>query len=324
MKKLIDKLYDEGFRTKRGKKPVKSRIESLLNDPFYYGAIPWNGNVYASGKHEPLVSKELFDKVRLIRNSKGTPKYQKHQFIFRKLIKCSECEGTITAEIQKGIIYYHCTHYKNCSQKKYTPEDKIEQKLLGVFKFFENITPAEAEQIKAKIKQKHTQEIDYKENTIKTLNDRYGALQRRLDNLYNDRLDEKISPEFWQKKHNEISEEQNELKDKLTKLKNEEARYFEIWLNILDLARRAKEIYEKRSPEQRRLLLTQIFSNLMLKDDIINPTLKKPIEILAKRVQQKIDSENTFELNKDGSVKRQKDSFESLCPALLRRQGSNL
>lgn len=100
-------------------------------------------------------------------------------------------------------------------------------------------------------------------------------------------------------------------------IKKEETRYFEIWLNILDLAHRAREIYEKRSPEQKRLLLTHIFSNLMLKDKKIIYTLKKPIEIIAKRVQQKLDQKNSFEPEKTLLNNRQRDSFESLCPALL-------
>jgi hypothetical protein len=64
----------------------------------------------------------------------------------------ADCGGTITAEIQKGTVYYHCTHQKKCSQRKYTPESELEQKVLGVFRFFETITPSEAEEIKLKIK----------------------------------------------------------------------------------------------------------------------------------------------------------------------------
>jgi hypothetical protein len=52
----------------------------------------------------------------------------------------------------------------------------------------------------------------------------------------------------------------------MTRLKEEEIKYFELYINILDLARRAREIYEKRSPKEPQLLLSHIFSNLLLKD----------------------------------------------------------
>lgn len=299
MSALVAYAKQEGLRTKGGKSPVKSHVEKILKDPFYYGAIRWNGQLQdIRGIHEPLITKEVFDRIQEVRSGKSAPHFQRHAFQFRKMFKCGECKGTITAEIQKGIIYYHCNHYKECSQKRYTPEEQIEQKLFGVFKFFETITEAEAERIKAKIKKNHVQEIEYKEKTIKTLNERYGALQRRLDNLYNDRLDEKISVGFWQEKHKAITEEQAALQDKLSQLKSEEAKYFEIWLNILDLARRAGEIYRKRSPEQRRQLLRHLFSNLALTDEEVKYDYKKAVAKLAERVQQRLDAEKTFERRK--------------------------
>lgn len=319
MKALTAFGKEEGLRTRTGHCYGKSQIESMLKDPFYYGAVRWNGKIQdVGGTHPPLITKEVFDKIQDVRTGKKPPHYNRHQFQFRKMLTCGECGGTITAEIKKGLyVYYHCNHYRDCSQKTATPEKIIEDQLFGVFKFFESITSQEAEVIKTRIKQNHAQEIEYKENVIKTLNERYGALQRRLDNLYNDRLDEKITVTFWQTKQKEITDEQAGLQEQLTKLKSEEAKYFEIWLNIVDLARRAREIYEKRSPEQRRILLSHIFSNLMLKDDNVIPTLKKSTGALAKRVQQRLDSEKSFELSKKRSTKGQSDSFESLHPALL-------
>lgn len=357
MKALGQKMYEEGFRSYYGKRASKSRIEDILKEPFYYGAIPWNGKIYP-GRHEPLVSKELFDKVAFIRNGKTTPKYRRHHFQFQKMMTCGECGCTVTAEIQKGHVYYHCNHYRNCSQKKYTPEEKIEQKLLGVFKFFENVTPQEAEEIRAKIKLNHAQETGYKEKMIKGFSERYNSLQKRLDHLYDDKLDEKISRQFWEKKHAEITAEQEAIQEQLSKLKTNEAKYFELWLDIIDLAFRARELYEKKSPEERRVLLTKLFSNLYLKDTETTYTLKKPVEVLAKRVQEKLDVEkvsepkkntaevvktggislttpiepllgspevrNNFRTSKKPSVKPRPGAFDSSSRPLLRDQGSNL
>ena len=324
MEALRQKLYAEGFRTRAGGKPAKNRIEDMLNEHFYYGAMEWNGVLYPHGKHEPVISKELFDRAQDVRKRHLAPAYSKHSFQFKKMMKCGECKGTITAEMQKGIVYYHCSHYNDCTQKPYTPEKEIEEQLFGVFKFFENITPEEAEAIKAQIKANHSQEIEYKESTLKTLNSRYIQLQSRLDMLYNDRLDQKISTETWEKKQTEINKEQAEIQDQISRIKNIETKYFEIWLNILDLACRAREIYERRTPEEKRLLLSHIFSNLTLKDEKVIPLLKKPLEVLSKRVQEKIDAEKIFEPVKTLATKRQKTLSGGLCPSLLPRQGSNL
>ena len=292
LKVIGEIMYKDGFRSYTGKKASKSRIEDILKDPFFYGAIPWNGESFP-GKHEPLVSKELFDKVQALRAGKTAPKLRKHNFQFKKLMKCGECSGTITAEIQKGHIYYHCNHYRNCQQKKFTTEDKIEEKILGVFKFFENITEEEAEEVRLKIKLTHGHESEYKEKAIKALEERYNALQKRIDNLYDDKLDEKISREFWERKNAQLVDEQREVLAQMDRMKTEEGKYFELWLNIIDLARRAREIYaNSKTPEKKRLLLTKLFSLISLKDGEATYSLKATVDKVAQRVQQKLDAEN--------------------------------
>lgn len=293
---LRDILFDHGLRTRGGAKLVKSRLADILRDPFYYGAMRWNDAVYARGAHEPLISKELFDRVQEVLTGKKAPSFKRRYFQFRKMLTCGECGGTITAEIKKGqYIYYHCNHFKKCSQKGNTPEKVIENQLFGVFKFFESITEEEATELKRRIQANHAQEIEYKEAAIKSLNERYNALQRRLDNLYNDRLDDRITREFWDKKHGEIVAEQEGLQEQLSRLKSEEAKYFEIWLNIIELARRAREIYEKRTPEERRSLLNHLFSSLVLKDGNVIATYRKSTAAIAKRVQERLDLEKSLE-----------------------------
>ncbi|MEI6022472.1 MAG: recombinase family protein [bacterium] len=322
MEAVRQEIYKQGFRTRAGFKPAKSAIENMLNEPFYYGAMKWK-DVLSVGKHEPIITKELFDKAQSVRRGHLAPAYSKHSFQFKKMMKCGECKGTITAELQKGIVYYHCSHYNDCTQKPYTPENEIEEQLFGVFEFFKNITPQEAEAIKAKIKENHAQETEYKETALKSLNARYTQLQSRLDVLYNDRLDQKIGTDIWEKKQSEINKEQAEIQEQISRIKNVETQYFEIWLNILDLAYRAKEIYEKRTPEERRLLLSHIFSNLTLKDEKVLPLLKKPVEVLAKRVQEKIDAQKIFEPRKTLTKKGKTPAFADVHPIWLPRLDSN-
>jgi site-specific DNA recombinase len=295
MKVLTRMAYEDGLRSRTGHQLGISQIEMLLKQPFYYGAIKWNGKIYDFSVHEPLISKETFDKIQDVRMGKKAPKYQRHHFQFRKMLQCGRCEGTVTAELKKGkYIYYHCNHYYECPQTGVTREDRIEEQLISAFKFFESITPKEAEKLRLKIKQNHSVEAAYKESTIQKLNERYSILQHRLDTLYDDRLDEKITNEFWERKNKEITDEQSELQEQLSRLKNEEARYFEIWISILDLAFRSREIYERSSPQEKRTLLRHIFSNLVLTDGNVAHTFKTPVQKLVSRVQQRIDEEKSF------------------------------
>lgn len=302
---LREKLYEEGLRTRGNSKLSKSRLEDILRDPFYMGSIRWNDITYTNGRHTPLVSKELFEKVGYMLTRKKAPHYKRHIFQFSKMVECGECDGTISAEIQKGIIYYSCKHNRPCSQRGMTKEKDLEASLMNVFRLFETITEQEANIIRDRIIADHQLEIDYKEDTLRALNTRYNALQRQLDVLYDDRLAERITTEKWEAKQKTINDEQAGIRNQMTKLKDEETKYFEIYINILDLARRAREIYEKRSPEERRLLLSHIFSNIILKDKKASSLLKSSTNKLAQRVQERIDAQNKFELKKPlhGKVK---------------------
>ncbi|MSU74874.1 recombinase family protein, partial [Candidatus Kaiserbacteria bacterium] len=262
---LRDKLYDEGLRTRGGYKLSKARLHEILGDPFYYGAMRWKDITYAA-LQEPLVSKELFDAVQAKMKGRGAPHHKRRMFKFTKMMKCGECGGTISGELHKGHVYYYCKHNDTCPQRAGTREEQIEKALMGVFRFFEGLNSEEADEIYRKIKADHQVEADYKANTLASLNRRNEALQRRLDVLYDDRLDETITQARWKEKEKEITDEQAEIQAQITRLKSEETKYFELYINVLDLARRAREIYEKRSPEERRMLLAHIFSNLTLKD----------------------------------------------------------
>lgn len=314
---LREKLYEDGLRTRSGSKLSKSRLEDILRDPFYKGSMRWNDVEYGNGLHEPLVPRELFDKVQFMLTRSKAPHYKRHLFQFSKMVECGECGGTISAEIQKGCIYYSCKHNRPCTQKGMTKEDDLEEPLMNVFRIFESITKEEADKVRDRIIADHQLEIDYKESTLKSLNTRYNGLQRQLDILYDDRLAEKINQERWESKQKTINDEQAGITNQITRLKDEETKYFELYINIIDLARRAKEIYEKRSPEERRLLLSHIFSNLYLKDKKASSLLKKSPDVLSKRVQQRIDAQNNFELKKYNKDKL-KSEFQPENDFLLR------
>lgn len=160
IKKLTEEMYQLGLRNYNGNKIVKSRMHELLNDPFYYGGFRWNGEIHR-GKHETLITKELFDRVQKILTSKTTPKYCKHSFLFKGLIHCKECTGLITWETQKGIIYGHCNHYRNCSQETWVKKHEVEEQLLSAFAPLQIRSSRLADWIRRALKESHQDEIEF-------------------------------------------------------------------------------------------------------------------------------------------------------------------
>jgi len=102
----------DAIRTETGEHIPKSYLERLLKNPFYTGLLVWEGKTY-QGKHRPLVSGGLFDRVRQVFQGHNRPKYRKHEFAFSGLLRCAYDECSVTAEIKKEkYIYYHCTGYR--------------------------------------------------------------------------------------------------------------------------------------------------------------------------------------------------------------------
>src|SRR5258708_7175595 len=81
LRNIAIKMKQEGLRNRYGKIIVMSRVHELLQNPFYIGKNRWNG-MLTQGEHEPLIEKEVFDRVQRRIKGKGRPVYSKHFFLF--------------------------------------------------------------------------------------------------------------------------------------------------------------------------------------------------------------------------------------------------
>lgn len=135
--------FDINFKTVGNKNLALSNIFRILQNSFYYGAFEYpdkSGNWY-QGKHEPIITKELFDKVQaqlkrdnIIRQSK--------EFAFTKLMVCGLCGSMISAEekykqLKDGTtakyIYYGCGRSKDRHCKNpYLREEELVEQLIAL------------------------------------------------------------------------------------------------------------------------------------------------------------------------------------------------
>src|SRR3989338_7888324 len=132
IRKLCLVMKEKGLRTGLGNALVKSRMADILGDPFYYGAMRWNGETYEA-KHEPLISRGLFDEVQRILHKGSAPLCSKHLHTLKGFVKCAECGGLVTWEEKKGIVYGHCNSYRKCTKRPWYKEAEGGSQLAGVF-----------------------------------------------------------------------------------------------------------------------------------------------------------------------------------------------
>jgi len=133
--------FDLNFRTALGKKHLSlGNIYRLLENTFYYGPFEYprgSGNWY-QGKHEPLITKELFDLVQNQMKNSQLVRRENIEFAFTKVMTCGLCGSGISAtekfkKLKNGgynrHIYYGCTKAKdkNCKSGYISEEDLIKQ-----------------------------------------------------------------------------------------------------------------------------------------------------------------------------------------------------
>jgi len=135
--------FEINFKTRGNKNLSRGNIYRILQNTFYYGTFEYpesSGNFY-NGKHESLVSKELFDKVQeqLNRNPMNR---EIREFAFTKMLKCGACGSGISAcekykKLKNGTtskyIYYGCTKSRdiNC-HNGYIREEELVKQLLNI------------------------------------------------------------------------------------------------------------------------------------------------------------------------------------------------
>lgn len=132
--------FEINFKTAAGNKNLSlSNIYIILQNSFYYGVFeyPKDSGRWYQGKHEPLITKELFDLVQEQVKSQVVRSESK-EFAFTRLMRCGLCGSGVTADEkfkkQKNgnihrHVYYGCTKSKdkNCKGGYLNEEVLIEQ-----------------------------------------------------------------------------------------------------------------------------------------------------------------------------------------------------
>ncbi len=140
-------LKDEiKYKTKSGKPLTLSNVYITLRNPFYTGTFeyPRKSGQWYTGKHAPIITKELFDKVQES-IAQHIIKTEGKEFAFTKLISCGLCGSGITADekFKKQLngnvhryVYYGCCRFndRNCKSGYVREEDLIEQLALLIDK----------------------------------------------------------------------------------------------------------------------------------------------------------------------------------------------
>ncbi|CAN5706941.1 hypothetical protein BH11PAT2_BH11PAT2_06180 [soil metagenome] len=136
--------FDLNFKGRANKNMTLSSVYLVLQNPFYYGVFEYperSGNWY-QGKHEPLITKERYERAQEQLKRDCIVRSDIKEFAFTKLMTCGECGSGISADekfkkLKDGTsnryVYYGCTKARDFSCKGgYIREEELIEQLSQI------------------------------------------------------------------------------------------------------------------------------------------------------------------------------------------------
>jgi DNA invertase Pin-like site-specific DNA recombinase len=275
-----------GLVSKRKKKPLSySNVHRILTNPFYYGLFEYKGEIFP-GTHTPIIEKDLFDKVQEIIRFRSKPIINKNQyFAFRGFLRCAECGCQITAEMQKGHVYYRCTKKRGpCAQSKYLREENLAHQIKEAIVKMALGEGLFSPMMKELEREKTLQEADRifarRNGEIKL-----GEINDKLKTLLDVFMDNTISVEEYREKKAQLLNQKVELEKSP---ETHDGKWLEQMKSFLTLAHQATSIAAEANYEAQRDFLRNCGSNLCLNNGTLVTTYRYPWRyIVENRENQK-------------------------------------
>ncbi len=283
VKEVTKMARAEGMVFRKSKDPVpQATIHKILRNLIYTGDFDWNGETYR-GLHVPLVTRDLWERVQEILDLRFAKRHRKakHDFAFSRLIACGHCGCSLVAEIKKGrYVYYHCTGYKGKCPEPYTREEVLEERFAGLLKGLV-LDDEVMGWVTDALRQSHGDAKRDHDEAIARLQAEYTRLQNRIDVMYVDKLDGRVDAAFFDRKATEWRYEQVRLLRAIEEHQAANQTYLDEGVQLLELARRAHDLFQKQEPREKRRLLNFVLSNCTWKGGELSATFRQPFDILA-------------------------------------------
>jgi hypothetical protein len=249
LRQIRELVTELGFRSQKEQVLSISNIHDILRNPIFCGLLRYGGEIY-EGKHEPIITKKLFDSVQEVMMRKSKPKGKGlKEYLYRGFFRCGECSCFITTETQKGHNYLRCTKRKNPCSQKYTREEIITSEIQKEIKKvslpldWANLMIVENE----KDRQSENQSSEIFSQKTK---DEISLLDSKIEKLMNLYLENGLSIEEYRNSKNVLVNQKQLLKEKLLAFEKKSHNRFELTENFLKANIHMVELANEKTNEE--------------------------------------------------------------------------
>ena len=179
---------------------------------------------YIEDAHTPIVDKEVWDKVQMIRGNKRRPTKSGTTSMFSGLLYCADCGAKLSLAAANGYTHFRCSQYKrtsrtqNCTQH-YIREDVLYQLVLKQLQhFLSYLQQFERVFIRQQIDTTLAQrrfELSAKQMQMEKDEKRIKELDRLFRKIYEDNVNGKLSDERFYRLSDGYEAEQKQLEQEI-------------------------------------------------------------------------------------------------------------
>jgi site-specific DNA recombinase len=273
--------------TLRGRPLGKSLVHQILRKRLYMGEFDWDGVTY-QGSHEPLVTRECWEQVQQVLDQRAENKTRKvkHDFAFTGLVHCGHCGCHLVGELKKGrYVYYHCTGNRGKCPEPYTRQEKLSSEFGQILEELV-IPPAVLDWLQSEVAESDRSEQATRQQAIQRLHVRHDQVQTRLETMYVDKLEGRITPEFYDRQAEAWRKEQQTIFRNIQEIQKAAPAQVDQAVDALELTSRACRLFREQTAVEQRRLLRLLVKEATWLDGGLRTSLFEPFEILRRSNQE--------------------------------------
>jgi len=279
--RLLAEVNRMGLRNRQGAAISLTGLSTVLNNPFYMGlvCVKRTGELFP-GAHRPLVSKSLFDRVQLILEGKTVDRQVRHDFTYRRLVRCAGCGRSLIGELQKGHVYYRC-QTRECPTKT-TREEVIENKITATVVELE-LDEEEIAYIREWMEETRLRQDSLRDEELQSTKLRLDGVRNRLNRLTDAFIDGMVEKPLFEERKATLVIEEREIREHIHDLEARNGLGLRKLEEFLELAKDAPFLYKNADPDEKRDLVRNLFSNLRLIDKNVSVEPHPSVQVLVNR-----------------------------------------
>ncbi len=288
VKAIAVDLNNDGIPSPGKSKWGRSRVHAILTNEVYVGTLVWGAgkfNVDAElepvrvvDAHEPLVSRQLFDRVQSILKSRApqviSPRAASSDYLLSGIVKCGGCRKAMFGASAKSGRY----HYYTCATRHRTGSSACSGKAISVHKLDSAVLGALLEQVLQPthlarlwdlIAEEQRELEATRASTVRIIKSELDDVNRRLARNYEVLEEGLLQTKDLAPRIVALREQRDKLEAQMVKLESPSVESLHIpnKCQVARLLSDFRSLLETGTPEERKMVIRGFIREVVRQDD---------------------------------------------------------